>query len=205
MKKLLLLLFAVGAVALADAGGRPGENPDWNPGGGKPPWAGEGDSVHPGEGQGAEGGEAGEPQGAAEPRCARDPGAQDEGHPEGAVVGGRAGKGSPLSRGQGHLPEHRGAAEEGWTEMQKSGRMTVEQRMKIRLAGTYAIHEVKEALDTLYDASGTSAIFPSTPFERRFRDIHTVAQQIQGRKSHLQTVGEWMFGASVNPDNMSVI
>lgn len=98
-----------------------------------------------------------------------------------------------------------GAAEEGWAEMQKSGRMTVEQRMRIRLAGTYAIHEAKEALDTLYDAAGTSAIFPSTPFERRFRDIHTVAQQIQGRKSHFQTVGEWMFGASVNPDNMSVI
>ena len=41
----------------------------------------------------------------------------------------------------------------------------------------------------VYKAAGTSAIFLGTPFERRFRDIHTLSQQIQSREAHFETVG----------------
>ena len=34
----------------------------------------------------------------------------------------------------------------------------------------------------------------SHPLERRFRDIHTVTQQLQGRMAHFETVGAWMLG-----------
>jgi hypothetical protein len=34
------------------------------------------------------------------------------------------------------------------------------------------------------------AIFPSGPFKRRFRDIHTLSQQIQSRDAHYETVGQ---------------
>ena len=44
-----------------------------------------------------------------------------------------------------------------------------------------------------------------SPFERRFRDIHTVALQIQARKSHFEAVGAWMFGNAVDADTMTVI
>ena len=33
-------------------------------------------------------------------------------------------------------------------------------------------------------AAGVDAIFPGSPFERRFRDIHTLPQQIQSRDAH---------------------
>ncbi|MBT6314823.1 MAG: acyl-CoA dehydrogenase, partial [Alphaproteobacteria bacterium] len=37
-------------------------------------------------------------------------------------------------------------------------------------------------------------IFPGSPFERRFRDIHTLSQQIQARAAHFQAVGQVLLG-----------
>ena len=92
--------------------------------------------------------------------------------------------------------------EEIWHDVNRNGSLTIEQRMRIRLAATYAIHQAKTVADTVYDAAGATAIFADNGFERRFRDIHTVAQQLQGRKGHFQTVGAYMFG---HPANMAVI
>jgi hypothetical protein len=38
------------------------------------------------------------------------------------------------------------------------------------------------------------AIFSTRPFERRFRDIHSVTQQIQGHPEHFETVGQVLLG-----------
>ena len=92
--------------------------------------------------------------------------------------------------------------EDAWQETLLNGAPTLEQRLEIRLAATHAIHEAKAVVDTLFDTGGTSSIFVDGPFERRLRDIHAVALQIQGRKTHFRTVGEWLMG---HPPNMSVI
>ena len=47
--------------------------------------------------------------------------------------------------------------------------------------------------DWVYKAAGTSAIFKGSPFERRWRDIHTLSQQVQSRYSHFETVGRILF------------
>ena len=36
-------------------------------------------------------------------------------------------------------------------------------------------------------------MFTSQAFERRFRDIHTVAQQLQGRDDHFENVGKFLL------------
>jgi alkylation response protein AidB-like acyl-CoA dehydrogenase len=95
-----------------------------------------------------------------------------------------------------------GECERIWDEVVASDGLTVANRMRIRLAATHAIQESVAVVDALYNTAGTSAIFPSSPFERRFRDIHTVAQQIQGRKSHFAVVGAWMLG---HPPDLNVI
>jgi hypothetical protein len=46
----------------------------------------------------------------------------------------------------------------------------------------------------LYQAAGATAIFNENSFERRFRDIHSVAQQLQGRQQHFETVGQHLMG-----------
>jgi alkylation response protein AidB-like acyl-CoA dehydrogenase len=82
-----------------------------------------------------------------------------------------------------------------WVAVQRSGAFTLEQRMAIRLATTFCIHQARDALDFAYDAAGATAIFDSHPLERRFRDLHTLTQQLQGRASHLETVGAYLLGA----------
>jgi len=74
------------------------------------------------------------------------------------------------------------------------GQITLDDRMVIRLASTFAIHTAVEVVDTLYQAAGATAIFNENPFERRFRDIHSVAQQLQGRQQHFETVGQHLMG-----------
>ncbi len=76
--------------------------------------------------------------------------------------------------------------------------ITVEQRITVRMAATHAIHKAREAVDFAYHAAGATAIFENHPIERRFRDIHTVTQQLQGRLSHFETVGAWMMGAEAD-------
>ena len=78
------------------------------------------------------------------------------------------------------------------------GHITLDERMVIRLASTFAIHTGVEVVDTLYQAAGATAIFNDNPFERRFRDIHSVAQQLQGRQQHFETVGQYLMG--LEPD-----
>ena len=57
---------------------------------------------------------------------------------------------------------------------------------RVRLGCTQAIHQAEKTADWVYKAAGTSAIFLGTPFERRFRDIHTLSQQIQSREAHFE-------------------
>ena len=74
------------------------------------------------------------------------------------------------------------------------GRLSLDHNTTIRLASTWAIHQARDAVDTLYHAAGATAIFEENPFERRFRDIHTVVQQYQGRQAHFETVGQALLG-----------
>lgn len=85
-----------------------------------------------------------------------------------------------------------------WKDLSAGNTITVEQRITIRMASTNAIHKAKDAVDFAYNAAGATAIFENHPLERRFRDIHTVTQQLQGRLSHFETVGAWMMGADAD-------
>jgi alkylation response protein AidB-like acyl-CoA dehydrogenase len=75
-----------------------------------------------------------------------------------------------------------------------TGTVTIEQRMVMRAASTFAIHQARDVADTVYRAAGGTAIFENGVFERRFRDINTVTQQLQGREQHFETVGRLLLG-----------
>jgi indole-3-acetate monooxygenase len=87
------------------------------------------------------------------------------------------------------------------TEVERAGRITLDQRMTIRLASTFAIHQSLSVVDMAYHAAGSTAIFEENRFERRFRDIHTVSQQLQGRLEHFETVGQYLLG--LEPDSLA--
>jgi alkylation response protein AidB-like acyl-CoA dehydrogenase len=85
-----------------------------------------------------------------------------------------------------------------WKELSGGATITVAQRINVRMAATHAIHKAREAVDFAYNAAGATAIFEDHPLERRFRDIHTVTQQLQGQLRHFETVGAWMMGADAD-------
>lgn len=84
------------------------------------------------------------------------------------------------------------------TAPDEAGVIGPRERARIRLACSQAIHVGEEVANYTYKAAGTSAIFRGTPFERRFRDMHTLSQQIQSREHHFETVGRILFNG--DPD-----
>ena len=94
-----------------------------------------------------------------------------------------------------------GALKKITDEVACNGQLTLDQRMTIRLAATFAIHQARDVVDIAYHAAGANAIFAANPFERRFRDIHTVSQQLQGRQEHYETVGRYRLG--LEPDSLA--
>jgi alkylation response protein AidB-like acyl-CoA dehydrogenase len=70
----------------------------------------------------------------------------------------------------------------------------VPDRALARLACSHAIQAAAEVADWVYKQAGVDAIFPGSQFGRRFRDIHTLTQQIQSRDSHFEAVGQVLLG-----------
>ena len=89
-----------------------------------------------------------------------------------------------------------GCLTETWDSVAASRRLTLDQKIDIRLATTFAIHQAKEVVDICWREAGATAIFDSQPFERRFRDMHAVTQQVQGRMTHLEAVGLHLLGGT---------
>lgn len=80
-----------------------------------------------------------------------------------------------------------------------TGEVTLEQRVRIRQAASYASREGREVGTLVFHAAGAQAIFASGPWERRLRDLHTVSQQLQGRDDHFEAVGRFLLGLA--PDS----
>jgi alkylation response protein AidB-like acyl-CoA dehydrogenase len=83
---------------------------------------------------------------------------------------------------------------EVWQAVFRDGVLSVDQQVAVRLAATHATHEAAAVVDTAYSLAGSNAIFEDRPFERRFRDVHAVTQQLQGRKAHYEHVGKYLLG-----------
>lgn len=81
-----------------------------------------------------------------------------------------------------------------WATADDTGVIDVPARARVRLACAHAIQEAIAVADFTYKAAGVDAIFPGTPFERRFRDMHTLSQQIQSRDAHFESVGRILLG-----------
>jgi alkylation response protein AidB-like acyl-CoA dehydrogenase len=88
--------------------------------------------------------------------------------------------------------------DEIWDAVGAAGDVSLDQTATIRLASTWAIRQAREVVGELYHAAGATAIFDEQPFERRFRDINTIAQQMQGAQRHFETVGGILLG--LEPD-----
>ncbi len=108
-----------------------------------------------------------------------------------------------LGRAEGNLRAARhyiyGTAAEAWRDTVRDGKLSEEHRTAIRLASTWTIHQAAAVVDAAYHMAGATAVFRSNKFERRFRDMHAIAQQIQARDTHYEDVGKALLGVGVIP------
>jgi alkylation response protein AidB-like acyl-CoA dehydrogenase len=86
-----------------------------------------------------------------------------------------------------------------WDDAVRTGALSIDHRLQLRMASTHASHQAKQVVDTAYHAAGASAIFESNPFERRFRDINTVSQQAQSQAQVFEAVGQYYLGLPLHP------
>ena len=81
-----------------------------------------------------------------------------------------------------------------WDSGEPPSAWPVDERARLRLACTHAVHQARDTVAYAYQAAGSSAVLSSNPFERRFRDINTVANQAQGQPINLEQAGRILLG-----------
>ena len=84
--------------------------------------------------------------------------------------------------------------DEVWDDVARTGAISVQNRVAVRQATTFAIHTARDAAYNVFHEAGSTAIFATGPLERRLRDVGSVAQHLQGRRAHFETVGSYLLG-----------
>jgi alkylation response protein AidB-like acyl-CoA dehydrogenase len=69
---------------------------------------------------------------------------------------------------------------------------------RARLAITHGMHEAVRAVDTVFHAAGTNAVYRKYPLERSFRDIHAAVQHAAGLAVHVENAGKVFLGLRPN-------
>jgi indole-3-acetate monooxygenase len=69
-----------------------------------------------------------------------------------------------------------------------------------RLAITHGMHEAVRAVDLVFHAAGTNALYRKYPLERYFRDIHAAVQHAAGLPIHYESAGQVLLG--LRPEGM---
>jgi alkylation response protein AidB-like acyl-CoA dehydrogenase len=90
-------------------------------------------------------------------------------------------------------------ANEAWRDLTQTGNLSEDHRVALRLASTWTIHQAAAVVDAAYHMAGATAVFRANKFERRFRDMHAIAQQVQARNTHYEDVGKAILGNSSEP------
>jgi indole-3-acetate monooxygenase len=66
--------------------------------------------------------------------------------------------------------------------------------VQARLAITHGMREAVRAVDLVFHAAGTNAVYERNPLERHFRDIHVAVQHAAGLPAHMEAAGKALLG-----------
>lgn len=89
-------------------------------------------------------------------------------------------------------------AAEVWRDLVRGDALTEAHRISLRIAATWTIHQSASVVDTAYHMAGATAVFSANKFERRFRDMHAIAQQIQARDTHYEDAGKAILTSNLD-------
>ena len=86
------------------------------------------------------------------------------------------------------------ATRAGWAAAQDKECDPLPAIVQLRLAITHAVHEAVRAVDIVFHAAGTNAIFEGNRLERFFRDVHVSKQHAASLPVHYESAGKYLFG-----------
>ena len=75
-----------------------------------------------------------------------------------------------------------------------------ESKIRLQLAVAFAVEATAEAVRFVNTAAGTSSIRLGQPFERHFRDVHTLLQHASKNNARYGSAGRMMFGLEPDPN-----
>jgi alkylation response protein AidB-like acyl-CoA dehydrogenase len=79
--------------------------------------------------------------------------------------------------------------EKAWQASQGGEGVSVEARNRLRLAATHAVQTSADVVRDMYDLAGGSAIYDSSPLQRRFRDAYTATAHFQVNEASRELPG----------------
>lgn len=85
-----------------------------------------------------------------------------------------------------------------WERLCAGGKLTLEDRLALRLSATTAALNCARAVDICYNLGGATSIYEKSPLQRQFRDIHTLTQHVMVGQPTLEVAGRLMFGIATD-------
>ncbi|MDT5336599.1 MAG: indole-3-acetate monooxygenase, partial [Mycobacterium sp.] len=89
------------------------------------------------------------------------------------------------------------AIETAWQASQDGG-VSVEARNRLRLAATHAVRTSADVVRAMYDLAGGTAIYDSSPLQRRFRDAYTATAHFQVNEASRELPGRILLDQSAD-------
>ena len=96
-----------------------------------------------------------------------------------------------LSAARSYLLE---VVERAYASADQHAEVPLELRAQVRLAATHATLNASKAVDQVYQAAGSTAIYHESPLQRCFRDIHVVTQHMAVAPATLELAGRTLLG-----------
>jgi alkylation response protein AidB-like acyl-CoA dehydrogenase len=83
---------------------------------------------------------------------------------------------------------------DGMWQTQCEGLAPTETQLSLReLAVVHAVQSSAQAVNLLFDAAGSDAVYAGCPLERCFRDLHVIAQHMAGSTNRYEQIGRFLM------------
>lgn len=89
-------------------------------------------------------------------------------------------------------------ADAAWSSAVEGADFTPERRARVRAASTWATRTAADVVDAAYTAGGGTAMYTSSPLQRRLRDVHAVTQHFAVKADTYTKVGAVLMGQEVD-------
>jgi alkylation response protein AidB-like acyl-CoA dehydrogenase len=100
-----------------------------------------------------------------------------------------------LSGGRALLVE---TIDEAFEAAAAGGAISLEIRARLRMAATHAVECATSAVDAAYRLAGGSAIYETSPLQRRFRDVHAATQHMLVAPATWEVTGRALLGLEID-------